>query len=64
MMYAVGKGVEQKMAEAAKWWTKAAEAGRVVAATNVSMVCLGATGVKSEAAKADLWTKLAAERSD
>ena len=27
MMYANGKGVRQNYAEAAKWWTKAAEGG-------------------------------------
>lgn len=36
MMYANGKGVQQDYAEAAKWWTKAAESGNTLAAAYVA----------------------------
>lgn len=38
MMYAVGKGVEQDLKEAAKWFLTAAEAGNLRAAANLGAV--------------------------
>ncbi len=63
MMYAIGKGVEQNWTEAAKWWTVAAEAGHVLAATNLSMVCRGVPGVRSDPAKSEQWAKFVAAHS-
>jgi uncharacterized protein len=63
MMFAIGKGVEQNWTEAAKWWTKAAEAGHVLAATNLSMVYRGVPGVHGDPAKSEQWAKFAAEHS-
>jgi TPR repeat protein len=63
MMFAIGKGVEQDWNQAAAWWTKAAEAGHILAATNLSMVYRGAPGVTSDAAKHTYWSKFVAERS-
>jgi hypothetical protein len=64
MMYAIGKGVEQNYPEAAKWWTKAAEAGHLLAATNASMVYQGVPGVKADPAKSKQWAKFVADHSD
>jgi TPR repeat protein len=63
MMYAIGKGVEQNWPEAAKWWTKAAEAGHVLAAENLAMVYRGVPGVRSDPAKNQHWSKFVAEHS-
>lgn len=63
MMYAVGKGVEQNVPEAAKWWVKAAEGGHVLAANNASMVYRGGPGVKSDAAIANKWAAFVASHS-
>jgi TPR repeat protein len=63
MMYAVGKGVQQDYVEASNWWTKAAEAGHVLAAFNLSMAYRGVPGVRADAAKSAQWAKFVAEHS-
>lgn len=50
MLYAIGKGTEQNLPEAAKWWIQAADAGHGLAATNASMVYRSAMGAKVDPA--------------
>lgn len=58
MLYAVGKGAEMNLAEASKWWLKAAENGHGLAATNASMTVRTA-GLKPEKALVDKLVKQA-----
>src|SRR5260370_235097 len=62
MMYAIGKGVEQNYAEATKWWTAAAEAGHLLAATNGAVAYRGVPGVRAAAAESERLGKFVARR--
>jgi len=61
MMYAVAKGTEQNLAEAAKWLIKAADGGHKLAAVNASMVYRMGMGRQADPAKGTALNKLAAE---
>jgi TPR repeat protein len=50
-------------AESAKWWTKAAEHGHVLAARNLSMVYRGTPGVPGNPTLSEKWAKFATEHS-
>jgi len=63
MLYAVGKGTTQDYPEAAKWWTKAAEGGHLLAAQNLAMIYRGGAGVKSDPALHEKWSKYVIEHS-
>jgi len=54
MMYAVGKGVQQDLKEAAKWFLTAAEAGNLRAAANFSAV---SRSLRGDVEVAQRWAK-------
>ena len=57
ILYADGKGTPQNYAEAARWWNKAAEAGHLLAAGNLSLIYRGGSGVPSDAKLSAKWAK-------
>jgi TPR repeat protein len=63
MFYATAKGTPQSYPDAAKWWTKAAEAGHVLSAQSLSMVYRGGSGVKSNPELSAQWGKYYTEHS-
>lgn len=63
MLYAVGKGVEQNVPEAAKWWTRAADQGNVFAAARASAAYRGGPGVGGDNVKSEKYRIYAAEHT-
>lgn len=48
MLFAIGKGTPQDLAQARDWWQKAADAGHKLAARNLSAVYRGGAGVPAD----------------
>jgi hypothetical protein len=61
MLYAIAKGTEQNLPEAAKWLVKASDGGHRMASVNASMVYRMGMGPKADKAKGDELNRLAAE---
>lgn len=61
MLYAIAKGTEQNLPEAAKWLVKASDGGHKIATVNASMVYRMGMGKSADAAKSAELNKLAAE---
>jgi TPR repeat protein len=61
-MYAKGEGVAQNDAEAAKWYTKAAEQGDADAQYLLGEMYISGQGVKASDEKAIQWLRKAAKQ--
>ena len=64
IMYRTGRGVPQDLAEAAKWYKKAAEQGDVNAQRYLGYVYLEGEGVPQDSVEAAKWYRKAAEQGD
>ena len=62
--YADGQGVKEDMAEAAKWYEKAAEGGLAVAQYRIGNFYEKGIGVKRDIQKAKTWYQLSAEQGN
>lgn len=59
-MYANGRGVKRDLAEAAKWWSRAAEQGHAAAQFSLASLYEQGSGVARDLAAAHRWYSLAA----
>ena len=62
--YAMGDGVEKNLAEAAKWWHKAANQGHPTAQNNLGVCYATGKGCKKDVATAIKWFQKAAEQGN
>lgn len=61
-LYSVGKGVKQDYVEAARWYRKAAEQGKVLAQSNLAYLYSEGKGVRQDDAEALKWDRKAADQ--
>ena len=59
-----GRGVAKDLAEAVKWWRKAAELGSAAAQNNLASACFNGEGVGQDPALAVGWWRKAAEQDE
>lgn len=62
--YATGHGVTQSLAEAIRWWNKAAARGHVTAQLNLGLLYWRGVGVEKDLTKAREWWRRAADGGD
>jgi TPR repeat protein len=60
-LYGSGQGVKQDLAEAARWYRRAAQQGHVPAQYSLGLMYYNGQGVRQDNVQAHLWFSLAAE---